>query len=211
MAIPIFRPGPRQARAVDGLPDRPARSEAARGLRDGFLTVSPIRIGRAGHGTTAHPGLVLSGCSTALNLGSNDAGVPYDADCKPGTYSGSYSCTPISGSLLQGVSSNGPIAVTLVPAGAGSLALLDASLSSASTGTTTTSSLSGVLDCSTRKLTGKVGAVVILVADRQWHPQRKWRVRRRLRRRREPARTGQGVLDSPAVLAATCTWTATLE
>ncbi len=155
--------------------------------------------------------LVLSGCSTALNLGWNDAGVPYDADCKPGTYSGSYSCTPIPGSLLQGVSNNGPIAVTLVPAGAGSLALLDASLSSASTGITTTSSLSGVLDCSTRKLTGKVGAVVISSPTGNGTLSGSGAFDAVYDADASPPALVSGVLDPPAVLAATCTWTATLE
>jgi hypothetical protein len=155
---------------------------------------------------------VLSGCGITLDLGSNDAGVPYDADCRPGTYAGSYSCTTKPGSLLQGVSNNGPITVTLVPAGPGSLALTpDASLSSASSGTASNSSLSGVLDCSKRKLTGMVGEVVIssatfngtilgsgafdAVYDADASP---------------PALVG-GLLVPPPILAATCTWTATLE
>lgn len=68
----------------------------------------------------------LCGCTSTLNLGSNDAGVLYDADCKPGTYAGSTS----DGSLFAFVPS-GPIAVTLVPIGTDTLALgPDASLSS---------------------------------------------------------------------------------
>ena len=107
---------------------------------------------------------LVSGCSTALDLGSNDAGVPYDADCKPGTYTGSYSCVTTSTSLIAAASS-GHIAVTLVPAGAHTLALEpDASLSLANTGTSATASLSGVLDCPTRMLKGLDGPVVFSAA-----------------------------------------------
>ena len=156
-------------------------------------------------------GCAVWGCGPALDLGSNDAGVPYDADCRPGTYAGTYACTTTPGALIQ-ISGNGPIAVTLVPSGARSLALTpDASLSSTSSGTTSTSSLSGVLDCSTRKLTGAVSHVVFsstafmgtisgtgtleAVYDADASP---------------PALVG-GILDPPASLSATCTWTAQLE
>ena len=42
----------------------------------------------------------LCGCGTSLDLGSNDAGIPYDADCKAGVYTGTYACTPASGAIL---------------------------------------------------------------------------------------------------------------
>ncbi len=101
---------------------------------------------------------VMCGCVTPLDLGSNDAGVPYDASCKVGTYAGTYSCTPPASSpMLPGAPSAGPIAITLVPTGAHTLGLTpDASLSTITSGTTATSALRGTLDCSTFKLTGTV-------------------------------------------------------
>jgi hypothetical protein len=154
---------------------------------------------------------VTWGCSTALDLGSNDAGVPYDASCKVGTYAGTYSCTTTASALLP-VSGEGPIVLTLVPTGAHTLGLTpDASLSSTSSGTIVTSALRGVLDCSTFKLTGTVGDVVfqsptfngtlsgtgaldaVYVVDAG-----------------TPTLV-DGVLNPPSSLAATCTWTAQLE
>ena len=44
----------------------------------------------------------VAACGNNFNLGSNDAGVPYDADCKPGTYSGTYSCTSIDARRRSG-------------------------------------------------------------------------------------------------------------
>jgi hypothetical protein len=155
---------------------------------------------------------VASGCSTTFDLGSNDAGIPYDADCKPGIYSGTYSCAPTPGSLFQ-LPASGVIKITLVPSGARTLALTpDASLSSVSTGTTFTSELSGVLDCSTRRFTGTTGSVMILspsfrgsvsgttgTFDAVYNDD-----------------AGTPMLDDGtvvplAVVAATCSWTAKLE
>src|SRR5580692_261929 len=118
--------------------------------------------------TCAALALLLAGCSADLDLGSNDAGIPYDAECRLGTYSGTYDCTTTSGSSfpLSGISGNGAIAITLVPAGAHSLALTpDASISTTSSGATSTSSLTGVLDCSTRKLVGTDGHVTFSSAS----------------------------------------------
>ena len=154
---------------------------------------------------------VLSGCSPALDLGSNDAGLPYDADCKPGTYTGSYACVALADSQFQ-LSGSGPIAVTLNPSGALTLALpLDASLSSVSSALTSNSRLSGVLDCSTRKLVGAVSDVVLSsptfnatvngtgVLDAIYDGDA------------SPPALVEGTLTPPASLSATCTWTATLE
>ena len=104
---------------------------------------------------------LLCGCGNTLNLGSNDAGPQYDADCKPGTYTGFYSCAASDASLFAFVP-NGPIAVTLVPIGTHTLTLApDASLFSMIPGNASTSTLTGVLDCSTRKLTGEVSRVTL--------------------------------------------------
>jgi hypothetical protein len=153
----------------------------------------------------------LAGCSTALDLGSNDAGVPYDADCKPGTYSGTYACTASSGSPFQ-IASKGQLAITLVPAGARMLALSpDASLSSTTSGTTANSRLSGVLDCPSRKLTGAVDGVAFSsstvqamitgtgVLDAIYDPDA------------SPPALVQGTLSPPPSLSTMCTWSATLE
>jgi hypothetical protein len=154
---------------------------------------------------------LVSGCSTALDLGSNDAGVPYDADCKPGTYAGTYSCMTTSNSLVP-LSGNGPITVTLVPSGAGSLALTpDASLSSTSSGTTSTSTLTGVLDCATRKLTGTVGHVVFMSGTFNGSITGSGMFGAVYDADASTPALVEGVIDPPATLAATCTWTATLQ
>jgi hypothetical protein len=155
---------------------------------------------------------VLSGCSSmALDLGSNDAGIPYDASCQPGTYTGTYACNTSPGSPIQ-LAGNGPITITLVPSGASTLSLTpDASIASTASGTTANSMLVGVLDCATRQLTGVVEHVTfssptfngtitgtgtltaVYVADGG------------------PPALLQGVLDPPPALTTMCTWTATLE
>jgi|HubBroStandDraft_6_1064221.scaffolds.fasta_scaffold423630_1 hypothetical protein len=154
---------------------------------------------------------LVSGCSTGLDLGSNDAGVPYDADCKPGTYTGNYSCTTATTSPLQ-FSGNGPITVTLVPAGADSLALTpDASLSSTSSGTTSTSMLAGVLDCATRKLTGTVSHVVFTSGTFDGFVTGSGAFSAVYEADAGTPALVDGVLKPPPTLAAMCTWTATLE
>ncbi|HTB77896.1 MAG TPA: hypothetical protein VK762_31840 [Polyangiaceae bacterium] len=155
---------------------------------------------------------VMSGCVTPLDLGSNDAGVPYDASCKVGTYVGTYSCTTTASSPLGSLSGEGPIVLTLVPTGPRTLGLTpDASLSTTSSGTTATSALSGTLDCSTLKLTGTVTDVEFTsstfsgivsgtgVIDAVYEVEAG-----------RPALV-QGVLTPPPSFAATCTWMAHLE
>lgn len=104
---------------------------------------------------------LLCGCPTSLDLGWNDAGVLYDADCKPGTYTGSYACAAPDASLFA-FAPTGPVVVTLVPIGTDTLALApDAALSSGIPGATSITTLTGMLDCSTRKLKGAVPRVTI--------------------------------------------------
>jgi hypothetical protein len=89
---------------------------------------------------------MLCGCGAKLDLGSNDAGEIYDADCKPGTYAGTYACAEAGGSPLA-FPTNGPVVITLLPVGASTLALPpDASLSSTMSGATSIS-VTGVLEC----------------------------------------------------------------
>jgi hypothetical protein len=153
----------------------------------------------------------LPGCTARLDVGSNDAGIPYDAECKPGTYAGSYSCTSSSSSLFP-LSGSGPIVVTLVPAGARTLALPpDASLSSTTSGTTVDSTLMGALDCSTRKLTGSVGKVVFSSPTFNGNISGSGLFEAVYDADASPPALVEGILNPPASLTSTCTWTATLE
>jgi hypothetical protein len=153
----------------------------------------------------------LSGCSTALDLGWNDAGVPYDADCRPGTYSGMFACNPADSSLIQ-FSTQGPIAVTLVPIGARTLALPpDASLVIAGSGTTSTSVLTGTLDCSTRALKGGFGPVRFTSASFSGTVLGSGTFSATYDPDASPPALTDGVMDSPPSLATTCTWAAHLE
>jgi hypothetical protein len=187
-------------------------------MGDGSHRRNPILIGRTVNKTRrlACAALLwaLPGCSTSLDLGYNDAGVPYDADCKPGTYTGGYSCIPASGSPFAalGAMGDGSISVTLVPGGAHSLGVApDASISNMLSGTTETSSLSGVLDCSTRKLTGSLGHVVISSAAGSGTITGSGAFTAIYDADASPPALVDGVLDSPPVLGATCTWSARLE
>ncbi len=154
---------------------------------------------------------LVSGCSTALDLGSNDAGVPYDADCKAGTYTGKYSCMTASNAPLP-LSGNGPITVTLVPAGAGSLALApDASLSSTNSGANSTSTLTGVLDCATRKLTGTVSHVLFMSGTFNGSVTGSGAFSAVYDADASTPALVDGVLEPPPALDTTCTWAATLE
>jgi hypothetical protein len=157
---------------------------------------------------------VLPGCSTSLDLGYNDAGVPYDADCMPGTYAGGYSCTATSSSLFpgEGTLGDGSLSVTLVPSGAQLLALpSDASLSSGASGATSTSSLAGVLDCPTRQLTGIVGNVIFSSSTFTGTLSGSGVFTAVYDADASPPRLINGVLDPPPTLGAACTWSATLQ
>src|SRR5579863_7174600 len=99
-------------------------------------------------------------CSSTLDLGSNDASVPYDADCKPGTYSGTYACTPTAdaGAFTLSLPTSGTLSVTLVTEGAPTALVVipDAALSTTIQGGTASSTITGTLDCPSRKLTGAI-------------------------------------------------------
>jgi len=163
----------------------------------------------------------LCACGTTLDLGANDAGVPYDADCRPGTYAGTYACNGTDGSLLQSPA-QGPITVTLVPVGPHTLALPDASSlvietsgtaapSILGAGTMATSTLTGTLDCSTRRLSGGFGPILFASTafsstvfgtgpfSATYDPDA------------SPPALIDGVMDSPPALAGTCTWSAQLQ
>ncbi len=159
----------------------------------------------------AGAGCALCGCGTSLDLGSNDAGVPYDADCKVGTYVGSYACTTASGSPFE-FSANGPISVTLVPAGATSLALpADASLSSENSGTTETSALSGVLGCPSRKLVGMLRQVVFMSPQFNGTVTGGGEFSATYDADASPPALVDGVMVPPSSLASTCSWSAQLK
>jgi hypothetical protein len=154
---------------------------------------------------------VLSGCGTTLDLGSNDAGIPYDADCEPGTYTGTYACSASSGSPIQ-FASSGPISITLVPSGATTLSLTpDASLASTTEGTMANSQLSGVLDCTTRQLTGVISEVAFSSTAFKGTITGTGMLTAVYQADGGPPALLQGVLDPPPTLATTCTWTATRE
>jgi hypothetical protein len=153
---------------------------------------------------------LLCGCKSTLDLGSDDAGVSYDADCKPGTYAGSYACSASDGALFAFVPS-GPIAVTLVPIGTGTLALgPDASLSSTGPGGTTITRLTGVLDCSTRKLRGTVPRVTLSSPPTNVTIDGDGEFSATYDPDASPPALIDGVLGPPS-LTSTCSWTAQLE
>jgi hypothetical protein len=157
----------------------------------------------------------VAACSSTLDLGSNDAGVPYDADCKAGTYSGTYSCNSTSGSGVSSLPASGPLSVTLVTVGAATTLAIapDAAVSSTISGGTASSVLTGTLDCSTRKLTGAVSglsyssATINLKADGTGLLSAEYDVDA------SPPALVDGVLDTPVGEGAssTCTWTANLR
>jgi hypothetical protein len=159
----------------------------------------------------------MAGCSTTFDLGSNDAGVPYDADCKPGTYVGNFSCmsTSTSNPLPSDASmpGAGPITVTLVPAGAHTLALPDgAVLSTNFGGTTGAEALAGVLDCPTRKLTGMTGDVVItspMLFNSTVHGSGTFDAV--YNADASPPELDNGTLSPPPLFGTSCTWSAKLE
>jgi hypothetical protein len=104
-------------------------------------------------------------CGVSLDLGSNDAGVAYDADCKPGMYSGTYTCS-LEGSLTATLPASGPLSLTLVTLGQPTTLAVgpDASVSSAISTGTAASALTGKLDCPSRKLTGTVAGATFVSA-----------------------------------------------
>ena len=153
----------------------------------------------------------LFGCNGALDLGWNDAGAQYDADCRPGTYTGTFACTAADASFFQPLS-QGAIAVTLVPIGAQTLALPpDASLVIGDSGTTSTSMLAGTLDCSRRELRGRFGPVSFSSASFKGTILGNGTLSAIYDPDASPPALIDGVIDGPPVLAATCTWAAQLQ
>jgi hypothetical protein len=154
---------------------------------------------------------MLAGCSSTLDLGSNDAGIPYDADCAPGSYTGTYQCVVGSGATVP-ISATGAITVVLVPAGAHTLALApDAALASTTSGTLAVTALSARLDCSTRALSGKAGPVAFSSSTFNGTVTGAGTLTAAYDADASPPALVGGVLDPPAALDSTCTWSAHLE
>jgi hypothetical protein len=150
----------------------------------------------------------LVACGTSLDLGSNDAGIPYDADCAPGTYSGTYQCTVAPGSPLT-YSTSGPLTFVLAPAGAHKLAMPhDASLVAVASGTTSVSALVGELDCSNRQLVGHDGPIAFSSSSFTGTVTGTGTLTATYDGDASPPQLVDGILDSPPTLGSTCTWSA---
>jgi hypothetical protein len=151
-----------------------------------------------------------SGCSTTpLDLGSNDAGIVYDAACAPGSYEGTYVCTLAGNPFLALLSSDGMLGLTLVPSGATSLSLTaDAAVVTNVMGTLSTTRISGTLDCSTGKLTGTVGDVTFQSSAFSGTLKGGGSFTANYVIEGGAPTLVDGVLEPPASLAAQCTWTA---
>jgi hypothetical protein len=106
---------------------------------------------------------------------------------------------------------NGPIVVTLVPSGADTLALSpDASLSTETSGPMSTATVSGTLECSTRKLKGTVLQIALSsgTLDTTIHGQGDFSATY------DPDASPPALIDgvmNPPLLASTCSWTAQLK
>jgi len=156
----------------------------------------------------------VAACGNNFDLGSNDAGVPYDADCKPGTYSGTYSCTSMTPVVVPtGVlPGTGTITLTLVPNGAHTLALTpDAALVTKMSGTTVIEPLKAVLDCPTRQLDGATREVFFMASGFSGMVTGNGTLTAIYNGDASPPELDNGTLIPPPTLAATCTWSAKLE
>jgi hypothetical protein len=157
----------------------------------------------------------VAACGNNFDLGSNDAGVPYDADCKPGTYSGTYLCTSMTSVVLPGVSAvpgTGTITLTLVPNGAHTLALTpDAALKTTTSGTTFIEPLTAALDCPTRQLDGATQGVLIMASGFSGMVTGKGTLTAIYNADASPPELDNGTLVPPPMLSTTCTWSAKLE
>ena len=147
-----------------------------------------------------------------MDLGSNDAGIPYDADCKPGVYAGMYMCTPTPGSAFSW-NANGSLTIALVPSGPTSLTLPpDASLStSIAAGSTGTSPLSATLNCPTRQLAGTMPEVVFDSADFHATVSGGGAFQARYDADASPPALVDGLMVPPPSLSSSCTWSAQLQ
>jgi hypothetical protein len=166
-------------------------------------------------GWLPHVGVLLAAtaCGTDLDLGVNDAAAPYDAPCSPGLYVGKYSCDGDGDGAAQlALSTSGPIAFALVPAGADTLAVAaDAALVSAMSGTSATETIAGQLDCATRKLTGTTGDVVIATSAINTTVRGGGAFTASYDDDAGTPTLTNGVLDPPAMLSSPCSWSATLQ
>ncbi|HEX3770505.1 MAG TPA: hypothetical protein VHV30_06570 [Polyangiaceae bacterium] len=153
------------------------------------------------------PGAVA--CGTSLDLGSNDAGIPYDADCAPGVYTGMLQCT-VAPSSPVAFSTSAPMTLLLAPAGARTLALPpDASLVTDNSGTTSVTALVGQLDCATRQFVGHDGPVAFTSTTFRGTISGTGAFTATYDPDASPPQLVNGVLDSSPTLGSNCTWTAT--
>jgi len=105
---------------------------------------------------------LLAACSgEKLVLGGDG-----DAGCMPGTYLGTYQCATSPDSSFQ-ITGNGSISLTLTGDRGGPNLLIapGTKVSSSEQGITTTSDLSGSLDCLTGKLQGTLSQVTLASLD----------------------------------------------
>lgn len=154
---------------------------------------------------------IATACDTNLDLGVNDAAAPYDAPCSPGLYVGTYSCDGAVAAQLA-LSTSGPIAFALVPAGADTLAVAaDAALVSSMSGTSATETIAGQLDCATRKLTGTTGNVVIATSAINTTVRGGGAFTAVYDDDAGAPTLTSGVLDPPPMLSSPCSWSATLQ
>jgi hypothetical protein len=153
----------------------------------------------------------VAACGNNFDLGSNDAGVSYDADCKPGTYSGTYSCTSMSVFPVP-LAGTGSIALTLVPAGPHTLMLTtDAALLTNTSGTIAREPLTAVLDCPTRQLDGATQGVSFMASGFSGMVTGRGTLTAIYNADASPPELDNGTLVPPPALTATCTWSAKLE
>jgi hypothetical protein len=157
---------------------------------------------------------LLTGCSgPELVLGGGG-----DSGCVPGFYEGTFECvTGVDGSVP---SSAGPFSLKLEgDMGGKSLNVAPgAKIVTAQQGATSTTDLSGTLDCTTNKLTGALKNVTSSSAAFTVTIKGMGKFSARYDATQLPPALVDGVLDPPAVggagigsLAGTCTWTATLH
>jgi hypothetical protein len=157
--------------------------------------------------------LGVCACSSRLDLGGNDASVAYDADCKAGTYSGTYACTASAdaGALTLALPTSGPLSVTLVTEGAPTTLTIgpDAALSSPIQGGAASAAIAGTLDCSTRKLTGTIAGPMFSSGTIVLNTEGVGPFSAVYDADASPPALVDGVMDPP--VGAACTWTATLR
>jgi hypothetical protein len=154
-------------------------------------------------------------CGTTLDLGANDAAVPYDADCKAGTYSGNYACNSSPGSGALALSASGALSLRLVTVGQPTTLAIaaDAAVSSTISGGTATSAIGGSLDCSSRKLTGTIAGFNYVSPSVTTSVAGAGPFTADYDADASPPALVNGVMDAPigGGQSSTCTWAATLQ